>query len=127
MIDFSDYQASFDLVKTLSNFDDAIAANVEIYLRESAAVNATNITQYRPYWVIAKLIEQAPEHQQFSGADGVGFTGMSRPIQSYLDIQRGIDRKNAWVIPFGFEVLNAGEDLPILNVGTTSVQNTRIF
>lgn len=127
MIDFSDYQTNFDLVKALSKFDDALSANVEIYLRSSAAVDANDVTQYRPYWVIAKLMEQAPEHQQFSGADGVGFTGMSRPIQSYLDMQRGIDRKNSWVIPFGFEVLNAGEDLPILNVGTTSVQNTRIF
>ncbi|MHC5755989.1 MAG: hypothetical protein ACYTXF_36230 [Nostoc sp.] len=127
MTDFSNYQANFDLVKTLTSFDDAIAANVEIYLQESAAVDANQVTQFRPYWVVAKILEQAPQHQQLSNADGVGFTGMVRPIESYLDIQRGLDRKYGWTVPAGFTALMVGEDLPLLNAGTTSIPNFPVY
>ncbi|MEH2070015.1 MAG: hypothetical protein V7K47_17950 [Nostoc sp.] len=127
MSDFSDYQANYDLVKVLANFDDVIAQNVEIYLRESAAVDANQVTQFRPYWVVGKLLEQASQHQQLSSADGVAFTGMVRPIESYLDIQRGLDRKYGWTVPPGFEALVAGEDLPLLNSGTTSIPNIAVF
>jgi hypothetical protein len=127
MTDFSNYQTNFDLVKTLTGFDDAIAANVEIYLQESAAVDINQVTQYRPYWVVAKLLEQAPQHQQLSNADGVGFTGMVRPIESYLDIQRGLDRKYGWIVPAGFTALMVGEDLPILNASTVSIPNIPIY
>lgn len=127
MTDFSDYQANLDLVKTLTGFDEAIAPNVEIYLQESAALDANQVTQFRPYWVIAKLLEQSPQHQQLSNADGVGFTGMVRPIESYLDIQRGLDRKYGWAVPAGFAALMVGEDLPILNANTTSIPNISVY
>ncbi|AUB37414.1 hypothetical protein COO91_03359 [Nostoc flagelliforme CCNUN1] len=127
MTDFSDYQANLDLVKTLTGFDEAIAPNVEIYLQESAALDANQVTQFRPYWVIAKLLEQSSQHQQLSNADGVGFTGMVRPIESYLDIQRGLDRKYGWAVPAGFAALMVGEDLPILNANTTSIPNISVY
>ncbi|PHJ69145.1 hypothetical protein VF14_03140 [Nostoc linckia z18] len=127
MSDFYDYQANYDLVKTLTNFDDAMAVNVEIYLRESAAVDANEVTQYRPYWVAAKLLEQAPQHQQLASADGVGFTGMVRPIESYLELQRGLDRKYGWAVPDGFTALGLGEEPLFLNSGTTSIPNVSVF
>ncbi|MHC5897580.1 hypothetical protein [Nostoc sp.] len=100
---------------------------MRIYLQESAAVDASSVTQYRPYWVVAKLLEQAPQHQQLTNADGVGFTGMIRPIESYLDIQRGLDRKYGWAVPPGFTALMVGEDLPLLNAGTTSIPNVPVY
>jgi hypothetical protein len=100
---FSNYEENLNLVKTLAQPDNSIAIHVATLLTESAVIDSNGVTQYRPYYVVAKLLEQASVHQQLSSADGVVFTGMAVPIKSYLDLQLGMDLKNGWAIPAGFE------------------------
>jgi hypothetical protein len=124
---FSDYQSNYDLVQITTKFSEDQAVNVEIFLQESAATDAQGITQYRPYWVIARLFEQSLKDQRLSSADGAAFTGLEKPITSFMDTQRGLDRKYGWEVPLGFEALAAGEELPLLNSNTSFVPNIAVF
>jgi hypothetical protein len=121
--DWGNFQENFNLVKTLVKFPEYLNTNVEIYLQESAANQSTQ-AQYRPYWVCAKLLEQDPTLQKLASADGAVFTGMVKPIESYMLTQRSIDVKNGWEIPTGF---GATIEEEILIQGTTSIPNISIF
>lgn len=114
------------IVGLLAQPDPAIEVHVESLIDESAAIDASGVTQYRPYYVVAKLLEQAPPHQQFGSADGVSFTGMVRPIASFLDIQLGLDLKYGWTVPPGFAAIdpNAKEAVP---QSTVSLSNIAAF
>ncbi|MBD0266153.1 MAG: hypothetical protein ICV85_12765 [Tolypothrix sp. T3-bin4] len=124
---FSDYESNYNLVQTITKFTEEQAVNVGIFLQESAASDAEQNTQYRPYWVIARLFEQSLKDQRISSADGAAFTGLQRPIVSYMDTQRALDLKYGWVVPTGFEALTAGEELPLRNATTTWVSNVSVF
>ena len=123
---FSDRSQTVALVALLAQPDPAIEVHVENLITESAAIDAYLVTQYRPYYVVAKLLEQTPAHQQLGSADGVSFTGMVRPIQSYLDIQLALDLKYGWIVPPGFAAIdpNAKEATP---QSTVSLSNIAAF
>jgi len=68
------------------------------YLRELIEASAGQVTDegqqriaYRPYYAAAALLEQRLSDQRLDEADGVSFTGYSKPINSLRCQQRVMD------------------------------------
>jgi len=80
---------------------DAYLTNL---LNVSAGMLPTGETEYRPFYVAARLLEQLRSGQTLSSADGVSFTGLVTPIASLFAHQGAIDRALQLTIPAGFEV-----------------------
>ena len=75
----------------------------------SAGKDPNNVTQYRPFFVAAKWLEQNLSAQALSEADGVKFTGQATPIASLLALQASIDQALSLTIPPGMEAVVPGE------------------
>jgi hypothetical protein len=111
------------LALAVAGLPEAQAPSVDVLLTQSAAVDLNGKTQYRPYYVAAKLIEQSPKYQQLKSAEGgVAFTGMIRAIISHYRTQQSLDRRYAWAVPLGFEITD--EFLAILEGRPTGANNT---
>ncbi|MEM1240847.1 MAG: hypothetical protein AAGI45_13485 [Cyanobacteria bacterium P01_H01_bin.26] len=86
----------------------ATAADDE-YLNElltmSSALDADGLTHYRPFYCAAKWIEQNRPAQTLTEASGTKFTGLQKPIDSLLALQRSYDQANGLDVPDGFEAL----------------------
>ncbi len=67
---------------------------------------------YRYYYVAARRLQTNLEIQAITKADGgVEFTGQIRPIETYLNLQLGIDLSTPLVVPPGFTAIEALKEL----------------
>ncbi|MDX2215514.1 MAG: hypothetical protein SFY66_19780 [Oculatellaceae cyanobacterium bins.114] len=101
--------AALTEVKTNPATRGLIGAEYDSYLTNlltlSAGKDAADVTQYRPFYVAAKLLEQLRSQQQISKADGAEFTGLAKPIESLLGTQIAFDKALGLTIPEGFEAV----------------------
>lgn len=81
----------------------------DIYLTEllemSAGIDPEFRTHFRPFFVSAKFLEQNLSKQALKEADGAKFTGLAKPIESLLQLQRAYDQAHDLVIPTAFQAL----------------------
>jgi hypothetical protein len=77
-------------------------------LQMSAGIDAAEVVHYRPFLAAARLLEQKLAAQTLASADGAVFTGLSKPIESLLQLQAAYDSANALVVPAGFEAIPPG-------------------
>ena len=79
------------------------------YLNElltlSSGVDVDKVTHYRPFYCAAKSIEQNRPAQTLSEASGTKFTGLQKPIDSLLALQRAYDQAQGLTVPDGFEAI----------------------
>ena len=98
------------------------------YLNElltlSAGVDADQATHYRPFYCAAKWIEQNRTEQTLSEASGTKFTGLQKPIDSLLALQRAYDQAQGLTIPDGFEAIRSDCDR-CDQIGPTSLNRYR--
>lgn len=81
------------------------------FLDLSAAKDAAGTTHYRPFLAAAVWLEQSPQFQQLSEADGVVFTQMKEAIASLRALQLGYDSAQELKIPAGLEAIASGRSL----------------
>lgn len=74
-------------------------------LEMSAGTDSLQVTHYRPFYTAAKWIEQNQPTHLLAKADGATFTGLMKPIDSLLQMQRAYDLANGLDIPDGFEAV----------------------
>ena len=98
------------------------------YLNElltlSAGVDADQATHYRPFYCAAKWIEQNRTEQTLSEASGTKFTGLQKPIDSLLALQRAYDQAQGLTVPDGFEAIPSDCDR-CDQIGPTSLNRYR--
>lgn len=79
----------------------------DAYLTEllvmSAGIDPNSVTHYRVFYCAAKWLEQSLGSQALTEADGVKFTGLAKPIASFLNMQAAYDTANQLTVPAGFE------------------------
>lgn len=71
----------------------------------SAGIDATGTTHFRPMLCAAVWLEQSPQFQQLSEADGVVFTQMKTAIASLRSLQAAYDSAQKLIVPTGFEAV----------------------
>ena len=92
--------------KERSGATDADDEYLNELLTLSAGVDADQVTHYRPFYCAAKWIEQNRPAQTLSeAAGGTKFTGLQKPIDSLLALQRAYDQAQDLDVPDGFEAL----------------------
>lgn len=101
-------QAALAEVKTNPATAGLVTAEYDGYLTNlltlSAGVMPTGETEYRPFYVAARLLEQLRSGQTLLSADGVVFTGLIKPIASLFAQQGAIDQALSLIVPPGFDV-----------------------
>ena len=81
-------------------------------LELSAGIDPDGVKVYRFYYVTARRLQTNLEIQALSSAEGgVKFTGQVRPIETYLQLQLGIDLSVPLTVPPGFTAVEALNDL----------------
>lgn len=95
---------------------DAPTANDVEFLSDlmevSAGIDPLGRTVYRYYYAAARRLQTNLEIQALSKADGgVEFTGQATPIETYLNLQLGIDLSTPLIVPPGFTAVEAINDL----------------
>jgi len=82
-------------------------SEIQSLLKFSAAKlrTDTTITIYRTYFVAANLLSQDIETHTFKEVDKTVFTGLTKPIESWLNLQAAIDMEYLTEIPVGFEAI----------------------
>lgn len=81
-------------------------------LEYSAGINPIGAIVYRYYYVAARRLQTNLEIQALSKAEnGVEFTGQIRPIETYLNLQLGIDLSTPLIVPPGFTAIEALKQL----------------
>jgi hypothetical protein len=80
--------------------------DILLMLRASASTGK-GVTNYRPWYVAGKTIEQTYEYQVLSEADGAKFTNLITTVLSLFNFQQSIDlslagEPNNLVVPAGF-------------------------
>lgn len=125
------------IVLQLTSVETTLNLIVDLKLQASAgtATKATTLGTttidpgaiiYRFYYVAAKMVEQSLDVQSLESADGARFTGLIRPIQSWLMEQYATDQALGLSIPAGFDCVSAlqsivGLDKTLALIGTQSV------
>ena len=92
-------------VKERSGATDADDEYLNELLTLSAGVDADQVTHYRPFYCAAKWMEQNRPAQTLSEASGTKFTGLQKPIDSLLGLQRAYDQGQGLTVPDGFEAI----------------------
>jgi hypothetical protein len=83
----------------------------QLYSEDELAAFAAGTT-YRTYYVAARRLQTNLEIQALSKAEqGVTFTGQIRPIETYLNLQLGIDLSTPLIVPPGFTTIEALNEL----------------
>ncbi|HEY9648632.1 MAG TPA: hypothetical protein V6C88_19785 [Chroococcidiopsis sp.] len=77
-------------------------------LTASAGKLPSGATEYRPFYVAAKFLEQYRPQQTLVKGDGAEFTGLKKPIESLLGEQAAIDQALGLTIPAGYEAILPG-------------------
>ena len=84
-------------------------AEADAFLNEfldlSARTDATGQIHYAVFLSAAVYLEQSPQFQQLSEADGVKFTQMVSAITSLRSLQLGYDLRYQLIVPEGFQVI----------------------
>jgi hypothetical protein len=82
-------------------------------LQISAGLNiAKGEVVYRTYYVAARRLQTNLEIQLLSKAEqGIEFTGQIRPIETFLNLQLGIDLSTPLIVPPGFTAIEALAEL----------------
>lgn len=81
-------------------------------LELSAGIDPDGVKVYRFYYVTARRLQTNLEIQALSSAEGgVKFTGQVRPIETYLQLQLGIDLSVPLTVGAGFTAVEALNDL----------------
>lgn len=114
---YTNLDDAVELVQSLAQveIDDAV---IELKLQASAGKAGAAIsigdetipkdaTVFRFYYVCAKLVEQSRDDQSLVSADGAKFTGLTRPIVSWLLEQYAIDNAYGLIVPSGFDCVLA--------------------
>ncbi|WP_088893198.1 hypothetical protein [Leptolyngbya ohadii] len=103
-------------VKTNPATRGLVGAEYDAYLTGlltiSAGTDPANVTQYRPFLVAAKLLEQLRSQQSIKSAEGAVFSGLATPIASLLAQQAAIDEALSLTVPAGFEVVATAAPAP---------------
>jgi hypothetical protein len=81
-------------------------------LEVSAGINPAGELVYRFYYVAARRLQTNLEIQAITKAEGgVELTGQIRPIETYLNLQLGIDLSTPLIVPPGFTAIEAKNEL----------------
>lgn len=81
-------------------------------LELSAGIDQLGERVYRFYYVAARRLQTNLEIQALSAAEqGIKFTGQAVPIQTYLNLQLGIDLSTPLIVPPGFTAIEALNEL----------------
>ena len=103
---YLDQAAALARAKERSGATDTDDEYLNELLGMSAAPDADSVIHYRPFYCAAKWIEQNRPAQTLSeAAGGTKFTGLQKPIDSLLALQRAYDEANDLDVPNGFEAL----------------------
>lgn len=94
------------------------------FLDLSSAVDLDGVTHYRPFLAAAVFLEQSPQFQQLSEADGVVFTQMKDAIASLRSLQLAYDLSQELTIPEGME---AAVKRSVPYFATTTVKTNSVF
>jgi hypothetical protein len=89
-MDYTNLNKNRQFVQTLTSTSDN-KNYLNALLEATSAPDSDGITHYRPYAVAALVLEQQLQSQQLSKADDVEFTGFSKPIQSFKQLQDDLD------------------------------------
>jgi len=82
-----------------------------LYSEDELAAFAAGIT-YRTYYVAARRLQTNLEIQALSKAEqGITFTGQAKPIETYLNLQLGLDLSTPLIVPPGFTAIEALNEL----------------
>ena len=101
---YLDQAAALARAKERSGATDADETFLNELLTLSKGADANQVTHYRPFYCAAKWIEQNRPQQTLSeAAGGTKFTGLQKPIDSLLALQRAYDQANKLEVPEGFE------------------------
>lgn len=77
-------------------------------LEVSAGINGLGQVVYRYYYTAARRLQTNLEIQALSKAEnGIEFTGQIRPIETYLQLQLGVDLSTPLMVPPGFTAIEA--------------------
>lgn len=77
-------------------------------LEYSVGINPIGAKVYRYYYAAARRLQTNLEIQALSKAEnGIQFTGQIRPIETYLNLQLGIDLSTPLIVPPGFTAIEA--------------------
>lgn len=95
------------------------------FLDLSARADDEGRTHFAVFLTSAVFLEQSPQFQQLSEADGVKFTQMKDAIASLRSLQAAYDAANMLLIPPGMEALApATKKSPLFN---TQVLRTKVM
>ena len=82
-----------------------------LYSEDDLVAFRAGIT-YRYYYVAARRLQTNLEIQAITKAEqGVEFTGQAKPIETYLNLQLGIDLSTPLIVPPGFTAIEALNEL----------------
>lgn len=120
---YSDLSAALARAKERSGARASDDAYLTEILNISAGVDPQEVTQFRPYFVAAKFLEQNRSAQTLAKAKGgVEFTGLAKPIASLMALQASIDQALDLAIPAGFEAIAQSVSLPRQGTRSLSTQ-----
>lgn len=105
---YTDLSAALIRAKERSGATDTDDAFLTELLIISAGRDPQGTTQYRPFFVAGKWLEQNLAAQTISEDQGTKFTGLAVPIDSLLRIQASIDAALSLEVPEGFEAIAPG-------------------
>ena len=124
MTTYIDKPQALARTKERSGATDADDAYLNELLGMSAGVDAQQVTHYRPFYCAARWIEQNRTAQTLSEASGTKFTGLQKPIDSLLTLQRAYDQAQDLDVPKGFEAIPSDCDR-CDQTGPTSINRYR--
>jgi hypothetical protein len=105
---YPNLQLAFDRAKERAGYAGTVDPLRDAYATELLTISAgkiNGVTEYRPLYVAAKLLEQDLDVQALDEADKAKFTRQETTIASLLSQQMAIDLALGTIVPLGFEAV----------------------
>lgn len=84
-------------------------AEADAFLNElldlSAGIDSSGTTHFRIFYCASVWLEQSPQFQTLSKAEGIEFTQMVSAIASLRSLQVGYDLRYQLIVPKGFQII----------------------
>ena len=104
---YGDRAAALERAKAASTIANLIDDTYAGELLDLSAGELEDVTEYRPFWVAAKLVEQLSKKKELIEAKNVKFSlQLDRLISSLYGQQRSIDLSQSTVVPDGMEAID---------------------